>query len=285
MLLIPDNTTLRRFIPNTFTQTFPDQETLYDKIQPHLTAAELWLTETLIPHDLLHRIVEEASNSGDPLYFVPRSIVALKEWIDAVPSLDVVVSDNGISTVETSTLRPASKAKIDRLMDTSREQLDQALRLLPGLLEGLSGWHHSRQSEPFRSTLFHDYAVLDSLTATADNGGNIHDRFTAVLPRLKAIEDEISRYWVSVPVMDRLRSCSRKCMSPNESRLLDLTRTAVVSIANGTDPVHKKMLLRGLADYVISHPEDFPEWRGTHTAALFSVRAYQNKPGSPAHWL
>lgn len=299
MLLIPDNTTLRQFIPNTFSQTYPDQETIYDKMLPHLTAAELWLTERLVPHDILHRIVEQAQSPEDPLYFVPRSIVALKAWADAIPSLDIVVSDNGISTVETNTLRPASKAKIDRLIETTRRQLDQTLRLLPALLAQIPEWWHTGQAEPFRRTTFSDYTILDQIPNkifekdVSFSEHTIHEKFLAALPAIIETEQEIAQYWISAPVMDSLRklSTSEKSSPSPEGRagvgllLLEMVRTAIVAILGGADPIRKKKILRRLADFVVTHPEDFPQWRGTSTAALFSVPTYKNRQNATAHWL
>ncbi|MCM1522798.1 MAG: hypothetical protein NC039_09135 [Muribaculaceae bacterium] len=292
MLLIPDDATLRRFIPNTFAKTFPEQESLYDKMLPRLTAAELWLTENIIPHEILHRLVDEALSTEDPLYFVPRSIVALKAWADAIPSLDVVVSDSGISTVETNTLRPASKAKIDRLIESSQRQLDAAIAMLPKLLMEVPGWWQTPQAEPFRRTLFHDYTILTQIKDSpkgpvseppGETCRTVHDRFLSILPRIEAIEDELAQYWVSAPIMRRLRET--KGQTHAETKLRELVRTAIIATANGAGPQEKKQMCRRLTDHILTHAGDFPQWRGTSTAALFSVPAYRNRPGSTAHWL
>ena len=141
----------------------PNAPSLFDRIEPFLVTAELWLTDNLIPHDLLVKIVEDTVDQAAPLYFLPRRVVAMHAWRAAIPAVDIVVGQNGLGVVESNSIKPASKAKVDHLIESAGAQFDAALDALVSRLPLFRPWLPTRQADRFRSTVFPDFAVLRSL--------------------------------------------------------------------------------------------------------------------------
>ena len=294
MILIPDNATLRQFIPNTFS-TLQNQATLFDKIEPMLTEAEIWLTEHLIPEHLLIEVVDSAVSQSDPLYFLPRRIVALMAWRSAIPSLDVLITANGISVTENNTLKPAAKAKIDRLLSSVTTSIDATLKTLIRLLPEIPGWKDTDQAASFRQTLFPSLRYLSMLGIFSDLW-NWHE---AVTPQIKAIEDRIADDFISQELMDALRfEAQNGCNEHVRIRMIDSLRSIVLKVLRPALPKMPSPPAVSLdvtpsawsqipeIDTVMAmlhhHHHDFPEFCGTLQECRLSLKPFKNRQDSGA---
>lgn len=293
MLLIPDNPTLLQFIPNTF-GTQPGQPTLYDKIRPYLVTAEGWLIQNLIPEEMLVSLVDRAQSGDDPLYHLPRRLVALKAWIRAIPSVDIVVTANGVQVVETNTTKPAGKAKIDRLIDSLTDELDGVTAQLIERLHTIPGWIGTEQAEWFRGTLFQDLGILRTLGVFRDWWKS----YVSLQPTLHDIEEAIARDYVSSPVMAQLRALSlTRKLGPVEKELVNKIRTAVRKTLlrqKGTAaeisgpysfPAGDYPELEECVSLILSNECRFPGWSNSPQARFFRSKSFENKKSSTAYFM
>lgn len=302
MLLIPDNTTLRSFIPNSFAPR-PDSQSLFDKITPFLQSAEIWFKSEFIPENLLLGIISEAQQQDDPLYFLPRRIVAMRAWQNAIPSIDIVVGNNGVGVVETASLKPASKAKIDNLLLSVASELDRNIEMLLPLLPTINGWIGSTQAEKFRVTLFPTFRILRRLGFDDD----LWNRWLRISQRIRTIEDEIGEKWISAPVLNHLRLLNMRilagykyleipdggaddeCAQVIVRNLISKVKSAVCIIiedkADRFDAWHMaKPYLEEANAIIRNNPAIFPEWDDSPTARFFKITAFRNRPGSTAFY-
>lgn len=296
MLLIPDNATLRAFIPNTFAQSQNQSTTLFDKMAPMLTEAEIWITEHLIPEHLLQKIIDEATSQTDIMYFLPRRLVALMAWKATIPSIDVVVSHNGIGTTETNTVKPASKAKIDRLIQSVSESTDKALKHIINLLPNIHGWKDTRQAESFRETLFPNINYLSMLGIFT----NLWDWHEAIKPQIKSIEDRLAEDYISPELMDALRfEAQNGCNEMPRRRMIDHLRSVVLKVLR---PALPKMPSPPVVPLEVSpsawaqipeidtvmtlllrHHNDFTEFCGTPQERSLNIKPFKNSQNSSAY--
>ena len=112
-MLINDNDTLRKYVPNTL-KTVAGELSLFDKIQYHLLQAEQWLTDTFVSSDTMSRIRTYSDNT--PLLHYCRIITAAEAMRHAVPQLDLILTPNGFGIVSNQNVIPASKERIERLL-------------------------------------------------------------------------------------------------------------------------------------------------------------------------
>ena len=92
-MLINDNRTLRKYVPNTL-KAVAGELSLFDKIQYHLLQAEQWLTDTFVSSDTMSRI--RSYSDSTPLLHYCRIITAAEAMLHAVPQLDLILTPNGV---------------------------------------------------------------------------------------------------------------------------------------------------------------------------------------------
>lgn len=279
MLLIPDNKTLRSFIPNTMAPAMGERP-LFDKISPFLVSAENWFKENFIPENILKDIVKSASDENDPLYFLPRRIVVLRAWINAMPAIDVVVGPTGVGVTETQALKPASKAKVDRLIDSTKAELDYNIESLLEIIWRIPGWLESYQADKFRSSLFPDFSILDVLNVKKDR----YENYLVYIHRASIIERRMAREWISDPIMARLRSDLLARLAKGEVRkVAEIIRRAVIEeLRTG---IEDRGSIEDATNIIRSNKVLFPEWETTDTASRFSAPHFRNDRKKGGFWL
>ena len=150
-MLINDNDTLRKYVPNTL-KTVAGELSLFDKIQYHLLQAEQWLTATFVSSDTMSRI--RSYSDSTPLLHYCRIITAAEAMLHAVPQLDLILTPNGFGIVSNQNVIPASKERIERLLLSLEKQRDDALAVILTLLPNAHHWTASEQFNYFAATMF-----------------------------------------------------------------------------------------------------------------------------------
>lgn len=279
MILIPDNNTLRSFIPNTMAPAMGETP-LYDKILPFLVAAENWLTQNFIDRELLMQIVKDATDEEDPLYFLPRRIVVLKAWINALPSIDVLVSSHGVGVAETQTMKAASKFKIENLRKATQSELDYNIESLVNVVWRIPGWLDTKQADIFRQSLFPDFTILDDLGVKTDR----YSEYLIHAKRASLIERRIAREWISVPLLSRFRALSlAREAQGSVLEVIQLVRDAVIhELSSGLE---NRENLEDVVNLIRSDKTTFAEWQTSDTANRFKGPNYRNRKEDKGFWL
>lgn len=279
MLLIPDNSTLKKFIPNVLAEVHGESK-LFDKVYTFLVSAEIWFCNNFIPEDILKEIVEDATDENDPLYFLPRRIVALKAWLSAMPSVDVIVGPTGVGVTETATLKPASKAKVDKLLEATAKELDFNIEWLINIIYHIPRWLDSEIADKFRQSMFPDFRLLDALGIHEDRYKN----WLVYSHRASIIEKRIAVEWVSVPVMARIRGNLLSRMSKGvEKEVAEMLRGAVIEeLRTGCE--HRKAIEEA-TNIIRSDKVSFPEWHSTDTALRFNAPVFKNSKEKGGYFL
>lgn len=287
--LIPDSASFRRFTPNIFEDVM-GMPSMFEKIEPFVNSAQSWFEANFIPPYILQDIIKDALSQDEPLYFLPRRIVAVKAWISAIPSVDVVVTQNGLGVVQTNTIAPASTQKIDRLLSTLRDDLDSNLALLIPRLRKIPHWVGSRQAAEFGASLFPDFSILRSLGIHSD----LWHSYLRVRQSLSLIEDEIADKWISHPLLARLRHASLVGQhSPHIDFLLTKVRAAVRRIYAGKEspvPGHVTSDFKTIPEldeavqFIRENVSIFPEWDRSPQARLFNAKPFSNSQSSTAYF-
>ena len=263
---------------------------------PMLAEAEIWITEHLIPEHLLQKIVEEATSQTDIMYFLPRRLVALMAWKATIPSIDMGVSNNGFVVTETNTLKPAAKAKIDRIIQSVSESTDKALKALITILPKIHGWKDTQQAASFRETLFPDINYLSALGIFTD----LWDWHEAIKPQIKSIEDRIAEDYISPELMDALRLESQNgCKVIFRRRMIDHLRSVVLKILRPTLPkmpsppvVPLEVTPSAWAQIpeidtvmtlLLRNHHDFTEFCGTPQERRLNLKPFKNRQDSSAY--
>lgn len=275
MKLINDNDTLLKYVPNTFA-TAKGETSLYDKLLPWLEASEQWFSDNIAGEDTLAEIAQ----IKNILFSLSAQIVINDALINAIPSLDLVLTPNGFGVVSNNNVAPASKERVERLIASLEADRDKNIELLIPLLAQQTQWVGSEQHKWFAFTLFPN---LD-LTTLCDIKEHRWLKYCELRQKVVAIEQSLAEEYFSPELMTTLREV-RGSFEPIPMRyapLLAGIRSEIVAVIKG-EPIYQRGMI-DLVNYIRHNPDDFPEWVNSATAKLFSPPIFENDLMANGYW-
>ncbi len=281
--IIIDDATLRKYIPNVLA-TVDDETALFDKLSPLLDMAESWLIQNLTGQKVFDKIVV---GDRDTRFVNVAMFVVTYAFVVAIPSLDLVLTPNGFGVVSNNNVAPASKERVERLINSLHVIKSQCLTSLLPMLRADVEWHDSEQCRWLAKSIIQD---LNLATKYGNKNGPYEncdtDRWGVFLTlRQKAydIEQEIANGWISPQLMTRLRKCEATATCSDEiSSLISLVK-GVVCTAFNTGVLNRK-LLDDAVTYIRAFPNLFPEWYESDTAKLFTPPVFENEKKSGGYF-
>lgn len=136
------NDDIRRYLPNVLTEV-EGETPLAEKLAPFINSAKNWLeTEYLGPDDFLCWQHNELA----------MGILVCKAVAAALPSLDLVVTPTGMAVVSTDTMAPASKERVERLINSLQEHIHAAIPTLLDYCHTYAEWCKSERGQYFCAT-------------------------------------------------------------------------------------------------------------------------------------
>ena len=278
MTLIPNNDTLKKYVPNTLKEV-AGETPLYDKIRYHLMQAEQWLTDTFVSSETMARI--RTYSDTTPLLHYCRIITTAEAMLHAIPQLDLILTPNGFGIVSNQNVAPASKERIERLLLSLEKLRDDTLQIILSMLPDAHHWTASSQYEYFAATMFLNLDTIHHLGYT----DHIWQHYQEVHTQLLTIEQRLETEYFSKPLMDTLRTANilsawDSLAYPDQYRRLfhrifaiefSILRTGEYPIPSIIDTVN---FIRSAKGNV------FAEWKQSDTAKLFESHGYKNKKES-----
>lgn len=120
-MLISTITEFVRFIPTA-------EGTDFSAISPFLMQAETDLKANLLGADLLTTI--DTLELQDPVKEQAKLLLALMAYRDAIPFVDLIQTPNGFAVVNNSNQAPASKERVERLIEWCEHSIDRNTDIL-----------------------------------------------------------------------------------------------------------------------------------------------------------
>ena len=232
---------------------------LFDKLLPFLEIAQNWFCRYFAPEDMLDSIPYAAG------------IVAVEAYRLALPNLDLVLTPNGFATVGTQNLSPASKMRVDRLIDALRKERDKALELILPTLPAVDGWTESPQGKWFGTTLFNTFEIVQQTTAE----DNSWDEYLKLRPKIIELEESIAVGYISPELFTALRYENiNGLLTGIRNEIVIRLKTLIINALNkGSINLRS---LTDIVDVIRKYPENFKEWHTSTTAELFNPPVFKN---------
>ncbi len=202
---------IRKCIPNI--QLEVEGETpLSDKLAPWIQSAKDWIEAMYLGLD---DYLSEGDN-GRAVYIVIHKALA-----DAIPSLDIVITPTGFGVINTETVAPASKERIERLIQSLRIKADGELEILLEFCHQYPEW---RESGPGK------YFCASFLSALRDWRRMVFESYDAMRSESMHVESIMEEQCFGHGLMTRLRDefNSRKPFTTHP--LADPVRAAVIDV-------------------------------------------------------
>lgn len=202
--------TLHKYVPNVLSVA-EGEPALFDKLQPYIESAKLMLEKDYLGSD---DFLSEQHNE------LAIKIVVTEALANAVPSLDIIITPTGFGVVNTDNLAPASKERVERLIQSLRSFAKANTALLVDICRNYDEWRNSERGSWFCATF---------LSSLNDFQGSMFNDFTyAELRAITiAVEGELRDRYLGSALMQRLRDDYN---SGNERMLSDVVRTGILEL-------------------------------------------------------
>lgn len=285
MKLITSEEILRKYIPNVLASV-KGEVPLIDKLTSFLDIAEEWVAHTLTSATTFSTIAGYADANIIKTY--AAKVVVCEAFKNAVPSLDLILTPNGFGIVSNSNVAPASKERVNRLIDSLEAERDNAIRLLLSSLPGDASWITSNQCAYFSATMFPNLDICDYLGC----GNRQWRKYQEIRPTILEIEQHIATQFLGTEQLDVFR---KEAMSPSSTSYL--MKSVIRSLRAYEAQVLKNKLsipeptvctpptaLVSIVNTIRNHPDDFPKWHNSDIAQLFEPKIYKNERYDTGFW-
>ena len=281
MKLITTDEQLRLLIPNVLA-TAEGEPTLIEKLYPFLETAEQWAIDNFIPEVIFEEIAEDDGFGPNERFRYPlEKLVACQAYMTAIPSLDLVLTPNGFGIVSNQNIVPASRERVDALMNSLESQRDSAIEALILRLSSRTDWQQSAQGKYFGATMF----PLLNLCRRLAIREHIWDSYQQLHDRLIKIENVLADTYFSQEQMQVFRSqviTQYSTSKPIEERVIRSLQAYELQLL--TDIQVHPQCYYDLVTIIRERPDDFPAWHTSPVADLFTPKIFQNKKNSSAYW-
>ena len=264
MNYIQNNSVLLQHIPNVIASV-EGEPSLFDKIGQYIRTAEAWLEYRIVPKSAI-----DASDKAEEAVAYARQAVAAEAFRLAVPSLDLVLTNNGFGVVSNNTVAPASRERVASLVASLVSVRDTAVE---NIAYALAGTGHV-----LSGCVFAGYGLQRALGCT----DNLLERYLQDKPRLQHIEDTVATRVLSHPLLYDLREAAydRLDESTAQGRLMALVRAAVVASFKESLP-----RLPEIVSLIRRTPEMFARWEHSDAACWWSDGRFVNDRTKGGFWL
>ena len=281
MKLITTDEQLRLLIPNVLATT-EGEPTLIEKLYPYLETAEQWAIDTFVPEAIFDEIAEDDGFGPNERFRYPlEKLVACQAYMTAIPSLDLVLTPNGFGIVSNQNIVPASRERVDALMNSLESQRDSAIEALILRLSSRTDWQQSAQGKYFGATMF----PLLNLCRRLAIREHIWDSYQQLHERLIKIENVLADTYFSQEQMQVFRSqviVQYSTSKPIEEQIIRSLQAYELQLL--TDIQVHPQCYYDLVTIIRERPDDFPAWHASPVADLYTPKIFQNKKNSSAYW-
>ncbi len=279
MKIITDNATLLRLLPNVVTSV-EGETPLYDKVHPWLVIAERWVSDRFTGAAVLDAI---AADPDTTIWQQTAILIVSEAMRQAIPSLDVVLTPNGFGIVSNQNVAPASKERVERLIESMRAGRDLYADYLLDSLREREDWRQTKQRDWFCQTLLQSPRDAELGVYGPRWTGDRWNAFLALRERALNIEAALAERWVSEALMERLRRSLRQPGAPTNDVVL--ARRVLDCVYNELKGEPRRChVLERIVNYVRQQPEEYPEWAESDTARLFDPPVFRNEKNSKGYF-
>ncbi|MDR1339257.1 MAG: hypothetical protein LBK58_04295, partial [Prevotellaceae bacterium] len=203
-------------------------------------------------------------------------VICLKAYLSGIPFLDVVQTPNGFAVVNNTNHAPASKERVERLLEFVKRRLTAALDFL---IEFAFSYSIFRGLWKQEEELFNRHTEIVYLTTnelrrySANQSATCMDLFT-IHPVVLSLQSEIAGYF-SAAYLDELIEKRRNVkLSVFDSHVFRAIQTIAGLKLQKASFYH---LVESEVNYMIGHPDEYPAYMASAEYKLKMSQKYENR--------
>ena len=222
-----------------------------------------------------HEGLLEANDSLKKL-FVRR--ICLDAFIRTCRSLDLVLTATGFGIVSTDSTAPASRARVDALIEELTVEKLNATGRMVTMLTSMPGWGETEQAKNVINTLFYspDHLMMfTSLPLTSQSWIMATGR--------AAQADTLLRKEISEEYMDELLQKTRTATLANADHIIVQKCRLFIAdyISQGDQSCPNKVILQQIMEQLETYPGSYPTYRQSRIYQKRHADRYENQKQDP----
>lgn len=204
--------------------------------------------------------------------------VCLDAFIRTCRSLDLVLTATGFGIVSTDSTAPASRARVDALVEELTVEKISATGRMVTMLTSMPGWGETEQAKNVINTLFYspDHLMMfTSLPLTLQNWIMATGR--------AAQADTLLRKEISEEYMDELLQKTRTATLANADHIIVQKCRLFIAdyISQNNQPCPNKVLLQQIMEQMESYPDFYPTYKSSRIYQKRHGEKYRNQKEDP----
>lgn len=243
----------------------PD-ETLFNRIQDYIAAAE----------DVVARIMgDQWPNYEDnaALALPAHRVICLHAYLEALPHLDIVLTETGLGVVSNQNVAPASSDRVNRLRKQIQDSRDDAIDDLIDALRGVAEWRQSVNAKMlFSSLVWNARLQLPVMGITEAH----RTKLTELQPKIIAAE-EILKHRISGVLHHELCIIQLENAASAEQNTVINKSLFFIGAYLAGDRAMARFHMAKLVEYLEQHLTDFPTYEASTAHQANTFTPYENK--------
>lgn len=251
----------------------------FSDVEPYIRSAELWIKNQVLGATLYNLIAADNFEDQD-LIQLCQSVVANQAFWEAIPFLDLVLTNNGFAVISAQNKVPASKERVDRLREQCLVRRDSEVEFLITFLEEHSDYHDEWKGSSAYSIM------TDCLIRTATelqqygNWEGTRKDFLKLRPQLihetmTKLEPVFSKSYID-ELIEKQRDND---VTDGDLKVITLLKYALGCLVNGNTEAAAKISADALR-YIDNNPNNFATYFAS-SEYLSRAAVYQNTSDSP----
>lgn len=252
----------------------------FSDIEPYIASAERWIKAQVMGAPLYTLAADSESDADSELIELCRSVVANHAFWEAIPFLDLVLTNNGFAVISAQNKVPASKERVDRLREQCLVRRDSETELLIAFLEDHTAYHDAWEGSQAYSVM--TGCLIRTATELQQYGNWEGSRRDFLKLRPLLIHETMTRIepMFSTDYINELIEKQRDGDETSDDlKIITMLKYTLGCLANGNSEAAAKIAGDALR-YIDSHPASFVTYYAS-SEYLSRASVYQNTVDSP----
>jgi len=247
----------------------------FSDVEPYIQSAEIWIKSQVLGKDL-YDLVNAENFADEDLLRLCRSVIGNQAFWEAIPFLDLVLTNNGFAVISAQNKVPASKERVDRLREQCLVRRDSETELLIYFLEAHTDYHDEWKGSPAYSVMTD--CLIRTATELQQYGNWEGTRRDFLKLRPKLIHETMIRLEpvFSKDYLEELLEKQRDAdVTAGDRKVITLLKYALGCLVNGNTEAAEKIAGDALR-YIDAHQADFPTYFASSEYLARATAGYVN---------
>ena len=241
-------------------------------METFLQEAEIWIKNELLGTPLYSHI--EGLENTDVVR-AAEVVICLKAYLSAIPFADLIQTPNGFAVVSNSNHAPASKERVERLIEFVKLRLsknqDNLITIIFHDNTFHDKWSKSDLFERFTSIVYLTGRDLDRFANVSVTFGTLDSAHGNILLQ----QDELSKY-ISPEYMTILFKKFRECSMTGFDKKVFVQLKVLVGLM--LQKMETYPMIEKLVNFMVENIGEFPDFKTSQTYKLKFGTKYENSP-------